>query len=70
MNQEKWDVLQKQRRIAEENLIALCVMMRDDRKVGMNTLYIEERIAQVVDEWEEIKNEQMMMAREHLGVRA
>ena len=69
MNQEKWDSLQKQRDIAEDNLIALCVMMRDDRKAGMNTLYIEERIAKVVDGWEKIKDEQMLMAREYLGVK-
>jgi len=69
MNQEKWDSLQKQRNITEDNLIALCVMMRDDRKTGMNTLYIEERIAKVVDGWEKIKDEQMLMAREYLGVK-
>ena len=69
MNQEKWDLLQQQRNITEDNLIALCVMMRDDRKVGMNTLYIEERIAKVVDGWEKIKDEQMLMAREYLGVK-
>lgn len=69
MNQEKWDLLQMQRNIAEDNLIALCVMMRDDRKTGMDTLYIEERIAKVVDRWEKIKDEQMLMAREYLGVK-
>ena len=69
MNQEKWDLLQQQRNITEDNLIALCVMMRDDRKTGMNTLYIEERIAKVVDGWEKIKDEQMLMAREYLGVK-
>ena len=68
MNQQKLYSLQRKRIVCEESLIALCVMLRDDMKAGMNLNFIEKRIARVVDELDEIKNEQAMMVCEHFGV--
>ena len=68
MNQHKLDHLLMKERIVKEHMIALCVMLRDDMKFGMNLNFIEKRIARAVYELDEIKNEQAMMVCEHFGV--
>ena len=68
MNMLQFEALSVRKRVINDNLLAICYLIKKDHQNGDDITYWVGRIASLVQELEGIDAERLAIARKYLGV--
>lgn len=68
MNMKQFEELSNRKKVINDNLLAICMLIKQDHQAGDDTTWLVGRIASLVQELEVIDAERLAIARKHLGV--
>lgn len=68
MNMKQFEELSNRKNVINDNLLAICTLVKRDYQAGDDITYWVGRIASLVQELEVIDAERLAIARKHLGV--